>query len=66
MSQEQLILMLVRRFGLKDAITVTTPMATGIFLSAGQSPTSDEECTEMRNIPYHKLLGAVLYVMIAT
>ena len=45
---------------------VTTPLDPGAKLSKDQAPQNDEERQQMKNIPYSQLIGALMYLAIAT
>jgi hypothetical protein len=66
LSQKLYIETLVKRFGQDDAKTVLTPLAPGTTLSRVQCPTTDDETADMHHVPYRELVGALLYVMVAT
>src|SRR6201996_2464397 len=52
LSQEAYIISMMRRFGLEDAKSVTTPFAPGTVLTADMSPMTDDEHKNMHNVPY--------------
>src|SRR5882724_2763028 len=45
---------------------VSTPMEPGLQLSKDMSPKSNEECTNMKNIPYLEAIGSVMYLTTTT
>jgi hypothetical protein len=66
LSQSAFVKMIVGRFNLEDANTVTTPMDPSVKLSKEQSPKTDEEKEDMADVPYHELIGSLMYASIAT
>lgn len=66
LTQKLYIDTLVKRFGLDDAKTVITPFAPGVTVTRAQCPSTEDEAADMRNVPYRELVGALLYVMVAT
>lgn len=65
-SQKQYAMDVLSRFGLADISTVTTPLPPGHQLSKDQAPKSDAERVEMQDIPYAQLVGALMYLAVAT
>ena len=45
---------------------VSTPLDPGVRLSKEQSPQNDSERSEMSQVPYSQLVGALMYLAIAT
>ena len=45
---------------------VSTPLDTGLRLSKDQAPQTHEERSEMSKLPYSQLVGALMYLAIAT
>ena len=45
---------------------VTTPLDPEVKLSKDQAPQNDEEHQQMKNILYSQLVGALMYLAIAT
>jgi hypothetical protein len=66
LSQSAFVKMIVGRFNLEDANTVTTPMDPSVKLSKEQSPKTDEEKEDMADVPYRKLIGSLMYASVAT
>ena len=57
---------LLHKFSLEDATPLSTPFAPGSLLTAEMCPQNDEECKRMAGVPYRELVGALLYIMVAT
>ena len=66
LSQKQYILDVLKRFGMEKCHTVDTPMTPGLKLSKDQSPKTDEEKEEMKDIPYISVVGSVMYLAMMT
>jgi hypothetical protein len=66
LSQRAYIDTLVERFGLENGNTVTTPLEPGTTLSTDQSPSTTNHSDEMRNIPYHELVGSLAWAALGT
>ena len=41
-------------------------MDPNVRLTSAQSPSTTEEFTIMRNIPYHEAIGSLMYAMLGT
>ena len=63
LSQCQYFINKLAEFGMTDCKPVGTPMAPGLKLSKEDSPTSEEELEEMKNIPYMNAVEALLYLV---
>ena len=66
LSQTQYILDMLDRFRLSDCKPVMMPMDPVAILDKSQSPTTEEDKEEMRNIPYMNVVGALMYLAIGT
>ncbi|MGH7238510.1 MAG: hypothetical protein ACREHG_00435 [Candidatus Saccharimonadales bacterium] len=66
LSQKQYILDMLERYGFSDCSPVSTPINPGVTLSEAQCPSTPEEMTEMRHVPYISAVGSLLYLAIAT
>lgn len=66
LSQQRYIEALARRFGLEDAYPVATPFVPGTVLTTAMAPQDAAEREDMERVPYRELVGALLYVMVAT
>ena len=62
LSQRQYIVNKLAEFGMTDCKPVGTPMTPGLQLSKEESPKTEEEVEEMRNIPYMNAVGSLLYL----
>ena len=56
----------LERFNLSNMHPVSTPLDTGLRLSKDQAPQTHEERSEMSKLPYSQLVGALMYLAIAT
>lgn len=66
LSQKQYIMDVLKRFGMEKCHTVDTPMNPGLNLSKDQSPKTDVEKEEMKDIPYISAVGSVMYLAMMT
>jgi hypothetical protein len=66
LSQRQYIVDVLNTFGFGEVRPVATPLEPGMRLSKDQAPSTDAERTEMRTIPYSQLVGALMYLAVAT
>ena len=66
LSQCQYAKDILSRFGFSDVSTVSTPLPPGHQLSKEQAPKTDEDVAYMREQPYSQLVGALMYLAIAT
>ena len=66
LSQRQYIIDVLDRFGLANCSTVTTPLPEGCKLSKAMSPNSEQESAFMKGIPHKQLIGALMYLAVAT
>lgn len=66
LHQPQYILDMLSKFNLSDCKPVHTPMDPGTQLSREQCPSTDEETSEMKKIPYMNAVGALMYLAIAS
>jgi hypothetical protein len=57
---------IVERFRLEDAKDVHTPMDTGAVLSVDQSPMASTELEGMKNVPYQRAIGSLMYAATST
>jgi len=51
---------------LMDANTVRVPMELGLHLSQGHSPSTTTEKAEMAGVPYHEVVGLLMYAALGT
>ena len=67
LSQTALIDKIINQFGQVDANPVSTPMDPGLKLSRPDLSTlTEEECQSLLKLPYRSLVGALIYLAIAT
>lgn len=66
LSQEKYIEKVLERFRMENAKSVSTPLATHMKLSVKQSPSTDKEKEEMKNVPYSSAVGSLMYAMVCT
>ena len=66
LTQENYLKKVLERFGMHDAKSVSTPLASHFRLSAAQSPTSKEEENYMARVPYSRAVGSIMYAMVCT
>lgn len=62
MNQEAYIQELLERYGLQEHRPVYIPLEPGNPLSWADSPTTEDERQEMKNIPYRELIGSLSYI----
>ena len=56
----------VKRFSMEGSKTVSTPMELGTHLDISQQPVTDEERSEMVNVPYRSAIGSLMYLATCT
>ena len=66
LSQRQFTQDILERFGLANVHPVSTPLDPGMRLSKEQAPKDDEERSFMQKVPYAELVGAIMYLAVAT
>ena len=66
LSQQTYINQLLKHFNLQDAKPVTTPLSSGVRLTQDDCPITDEEKSDMANVPYASLVGVLMYAAIGT
>jgi transposase InsO family protein len=66
LSQTSYINEIVRRFGLQDANAVSTPLPTSTRLTRDMSPQTSQEIASMRDVPYLRAIGSIMYAMLGT
>ena len=66
LSQCQYAKDILNRFALGDVLPVSTPLPPGHQLSKEQCPKTDEDVAYMREQPYSQLVGALMYLAVAT
>jgi len=66
LSQEDYIDKVLKRFNMKDAKFVTTPLAKHFKLTKHLSPKIDKEKEYMTKVPYASVVGSLMYAMVCT
>ena len=65
-SQTAYIQKLVERFEMEDAEPLLIPINPGHNLTKLQSPSSQQDIEEMKNIPYHEAVRLLMYAVVGT
>ena len=65
-SQRQYLIDVLERFEFGNIGEVATPLPEGHNLSKDMAPKNPEEVALMKNIPYRQLVGALMYLAVAT
>ena len=66
LSQKAYVKTVLERFHLEDAKATTIPMNTGTVLSTDQSPATHAEFEDMRDVPYQRGIGSLMYAATST
>jgi len=66
LSQEKYIKGVLQRFHMEKAKAVSTPLGTHFKLSCKQSPSTQEEKTDMDKVPYASAVGSLIYAIVCT
>ena len=66
LSQQAYINQLLKHFNLQEVKLATTPLSSGTHLTQDNCPTTDKDRTDMANVPYASLVGALMYAAIGT
>ncbi|CAN0888961.1 Retrovirus-related Pol polyprotein from transposon TNT 1-94, partial [Linum grandiflorum] len=66
LSQEKYIERVLDRFNMKNAKSVSTPLATHFKLSKKACPATEKEKEAMSSIPYSSAVGSLMYAMVCT
>jgi len=66
LSQQQYVLNKLDEFKMSDCKPVGTPMLPTQKLSSDQSPKTDDEKAQMKNIPYINAVGSLMYLATMT
>jgi hypothetical protein len=66
LSQAAYIDLVVKRFNLSTAPPLQTPIDPNAQISKAQSPTTDKQIDDMRNVPYREAIGSLMYASIGT
>ena len=66
LSQEKYVERVLERFNMKDAKSVSTPLANHFKLSRSLCPTTTDEKEKMASILYSSAVGSLMYCMVCT
>jgi hypothetical protein len=66
LDQQTYIEKMAARFGLENAHPIRTPMVHGDPLSHSMSPSTPSAKARMAGVPYHELVGSLMYANVAT
>ena len=66
LSQRSYISSILCRYNFQDLKPVSIPMDTNIRLTTSQSPSTTVEIAKMCDIPYHKVVGSLMYAALGT
>ena len=66
LSQERCVERILKRFNMKEAKPVTTPLSSHFKLSKRLCPSTEEENKKMVVIPYSLTVGSLIYAMVCT
>ena len=62
LSQRKYTEELIKKFGMKDAKSVATPIESNVKLTLGMGPTTKDEEREMKTCPYREIIGGLIYL----
>jgi len=66
LSQKAYCEQMLDRFNMSKCIPVLTILLPELMLSSDNCPTITQEAKEMKNIPYYKALGSLMWLQVAT
>ena len=66
LSQKAYIDSILRHYGLEDLKPISTPMDPASWLTSAQSPSTMEEFAAMKHVPYHEVVGSLMYATLGT
>jgi hypothetical protein len=66
LSQCSYIDSILHHYGLDDLKPTSTPMDLNAQLTSAQSPTTSDDITKMRDVPYHEAIGSLMYASLGT
>jgi hypothetical protein len=66
LSQQAYVETVLQRFHMQDAKPEYVPMKPGTILSTDQSPSSQTELEDMKDIPYQRAIGSLMYAAVST
>jgi len=56
----------IKRFGMENSNTVSTPLASNEKLSKDMASSDQEESPEIMDLPYQSLIGSLMYLAVCT
>lgn len=66
LRQSKYVREVLERFGMQDCKPASVPLDPGAVFSLADSPQSEGERAEMKQVPYRALVGSLLYCAVAT
>lgn len=66
LSQQRYLQNILGKFGMLELKPIDSPMDPGLKLSKYMSPLTITEISDMKNYPYHWLIGSLMYAMVCT
>lgn len=66
LSQYSYVEKIINKFSMIDAKPSKVPLAAHFMLSKTQSPSTNSEISEMKNVPYSNAIGYAIYFMVCT
>lgn len=66
LSQQAYVETILQRFQMQDAKPTQTPMNPGTILSTDQSPSTHTELEDMKDVPYQRAIGSLMYAAVST
>lgn len=66
MYQRKYITKILQDFGMDESKPMKTPLDGNSKLSKQDAPRTNEEITEMKDVPYQSLIGALMYLAVST
>jgi hypothetical protein len=66
LSQKAYVGTIVERFRLEDTKAAQTPMEPGVILSIDQSPGTHAKLDAMKDVPYQRAIGSLMYAATST
>jgi len=64
MNQKVYIQELLKQYGLQECRPAYIPLEPGNLISSKDSPKTDDERQEMKNVPYKELIGSLGYIRV--
>ena len=66
LTQKKYAMEVLKRFGMENCKSVSTPMEVGLKLTKEMEPKTKEEMDKMDKVPYRAAVGSLMYLMVAT